>query len=224
MSNINLERGVRKNYWNSGSTEYLYYYKGLGYRWEDTVYPQMEDEECFETEEQAIAYVDSLKLSLGFYGLVERVEILPEDADGIEDVSELIQLNYKNCSHYESEELHAYATNEGRDIEGGIIIEWSWEKYPGYCRNFKEIGIAGDWPFHDFKAESDLLTGNEERTFHSNYDILLYPDEIEGLSDVEVEVLVEERLRESHWKWNYFKNNPYSINIASKIGLDFEEE
>ena len=33
--------------------------------------------------------------------------------------------------------------NEGKDITGAVVVEWNWEKYPGYCRNLTDIGIAG---------------------------------------------------------------------------------
>src|SRR5690606_19955023 len=101
-------------------------------------------------------------------------------------------------------------TFEGNNITDAIIIEWNYEKYVGYARNLVAIGVAGIHPFHNFKTEKDLISGNEESTIKSNYSVLLKIEEVEELEPEEIRELIEERLNEESWKWNYFKNNPNS--------------
>ena len=45
--------------------------------------------------------------------------------------------------------------NEGKDITGAVVVEWNWEKYPGYCRNLTDIGIAGEGIFYSLKKGRD---------------------------------------------------------------------
>ena len=90
-------------------------------------------------------------------------------------------------------------------------FEWSWEKYVGYARNLLNIGIAGQSPFHDFETETDLISGSEERTFRSNYSVLLTKEEISEAADLRD--AAETELNRDYWKWNNFKNNPLSENV-----------
>ena len=129
-------------------------------------------------------------------------------------------------SRLDFETVYDGSVFEGEDITGAIIVRWSYEKYVGYCRNLQDIGIAGEYPFHEFVTEKDLITGNEERTFRSNYSVLLTKDEVEEASNTKE--AVEEELQNGSWKWNYFRNNPNSYHIAERLddlfGVSIEEK
>jgi len=76
--------------------------------------------------------------------------------------------------------------------------------------------------FTDFTTEADLITGNEDSTFRSNYSVLLTKDEVED-ADNKREA-VEEELERGHWKWNYFRNNPNSYHITERLDELFGRE
>lgn len=210
-----LEQKERVPYYTKSSVNFAYFYRACAYRWEETADPERKDEASFLTEKEAIEYTDNLNLEVGFRGVVERCEILISDFDEDEEFN-LDDLIYKHLSYFESNEI--YSTNEftGKSIEGSIIIEWSYEKYVGYARNLINIGVGGTYPFHELKTESDMITGNEERTFRSNYSVLLSKEEVKDSGDLLAERIMEE-LETSHWKWNYFKNNSESAYINERI-------
>lgn len=58
--------------------------------------------------------------------------------------------------------------NNGRSIEGDIVLVWSYEKHVGYARNFLEIRYGG----HN-ELESDLVTTNHERVWSPVAQVLL---------------------------------------------------
>jgi len=188
----------------------LIVYVACGYRWEETDNPQKEDIEEFADEEAAIEYAKNLDLSIGFQAHVEEHTFVAED---FEDDEELLLRDA-----FETEVIFCGDENDGKDVEGAILIEWSYEKHPGYARNLLNIGVGGEHPFQNLRTESDLITGNEESTFRSNYSVLLTKEELMvcGNPD-ELYLLIEEELNKGHWKWNYFKNNPSSQRIKEQI-------
>lgn len=108
---------------------------------------------------------------------------------------------------------------KGGNIEDAIIVEWSWEKYVGYCRNFHGLRRGG---YNE--TESNLVSGNEESTFKRNESVLLTKEETKGLTDEELHEAVREELFKNSWKWNYFKNNPSESKITQDLGLKIHEE
>lgn len=110
--------------------------------------------------------------------------------------------------------------NEGENVEDDIILLWSWEKYPGYCRNFEglRIGSYGE-------TEADLRN-NSEMTYKMNESVLLKAAGVEGLTDAELLETVMEELTENGrgWKWNNFKNYPTESKVIKELCLDIEEE
>jgi hypothetical protein len=195
-------------------------YKAQQYRWEETADPQTEDEAYFFTQEEAEKYLETINLTVGFQPIVDKFEFEYKDFNdefdfgsegGIEDF--IPSNTYPDTVYYGD-------LFEGEDITGSIIVQWSYEKYAGYCRNLQDIGIAGQYPFHELKTEKDLITGNEESTFRSNYSVLLTKDEVEGASDIKE--AIEEELMRGHWKWNYFRNNPNSYHIVERIDELYE--
>jgi hypothetical protein len=195
-------------------------YKAQQYRWEETADPQTEDEAYFFTQEEAEKYLETINLTIGFQTQVERIDFeyadfnweIPFGAD--KEIVDFLP------SRLDFDTVYYGDLFEGEDITGAIIVQWSYEKYAGYCRNLQDIGIAGQYPFHELKTEKDLITGNEESTFRSNYSVLLTKDEVEGASDIKE--AIEEELMRGHWKWNYFRNNPNSYHIVERIDELYE--
>lgn len=190
-------------------------YKSLQFRWtEGTPNPERENEKYHLTYEEAEKAATEIKLYIGFYPVVDSIAIDIDNIDENEEF-ELSELDNYREYHGDYETIFEGSTYEGDNIEGSIIVEWSWEKYTGYCRNLLNIGIAGEYPFWEFKHESDLTTGNEEITFKSNYSVLLTSKEVEDCDDLKE--AIEEALASDSWKWNYFKKNPASQFISEKI-------
>ena len=189
-------------------------FKSMQFRWEETADPEREDVEFHLTKEAAIEAAEAISLNVGFYPLAEMISI---PVGNISDDEEFELADLENYNEYQGdcEEVWSGSEFKGESIEGAIIIEWSWEKYVGYARNLKDIGTAGQFPFHAFKTENDLISGNEERTFRSNYSILLTAEEISKSDNLQESI--EEALNASSWKWNHFKNNPQSQHIVEKI-------
>lgn len=197
-------------------------YKAQQYRWEETADPETDDEEYFFTLEEAKEYLETVNMNIGFQGLVDEFQFEYADFNnefefGSEgDIEDFIPSNtYPETIFYGD-------VNEGEDIIGAVIVRWSYEKYVGYCRNLKDIGIAGEYPFHKFTTEADLITGNEGSTFRDNYSVLLTKDEVEDASNIRE--VVEEELMRGHWKWNYFRNNPNSYHITERLDELFGRE
>lgn len=108
--------------------------------------------------------------------------------------------------------------NEGESVEDDIILLWSWEKYPGYCRNFEglRIGSYGESAFD--------LRNNSEMTYKMNESVLLKADDVKLLTDAELLEKVIEELGGSYWTWNNFKNYPTESKVIRELRLDIEEE
>jgi hypothetical protein len=193
----------------------LVFYTSKSYRWEEgqSADPLIEDLEYHLTEEEAIAAAESLTHSIGYHPQAEKLFSRIDDLD--EDTEEV---DLRNLDVWNAEFVFDGDTNSGESIEGAIIVEWSWERHPGYCRNLLAIGVGGDWQFSRLQYECDLITGNEESTFRSNYSVLLSKKEVDECEDREdLETAIEEALNQGYWRWNYFKKNPNSGSIRERI-------
>jgi hypothetical protein len=189
-------------------------YKSLQYRWESTCDPQIEDIAYHLTYDEAEKIANEIDLNIGFYPVVDRIKININNI--VDDEFELSELDNYRKYYGDVETIFEGNTNNGKEIIGSIIIEWSYEKYVGYCRNLLNIGIAGDYPFDDIKTESDLITGNEDSTFKSNYSVLLTAEDVKNS---ELQTKIEDSLSSDSWKWNNFKNNPLYKHICDKIDI-----
>lgn len=223
MRKAEFYRQVEKSFDKKGN-KYLSIYRAQQYRWEETADPETGDEAYFFTEEEAKEYLDIINMNVGFYPIIDKIDF--EYADFNNEIEFGFEGEIADFlpSRLDWETVHRGDLFEGEDITGAIIVRWSYEKYVGYCRNLQDIGIAGEYPFHEFVTEKDLITGNEESTFRSNYSVLLTKDEVDSADNIKE--AVEEELQKGHWKWNYFRNNPNSYHIVERLddlfGKDFE--
>lgn len=100
-----------------------------------------------------------------------------------------------------------------------IIISWEYYRYVGYARKFHDIYTAQEL---GFEKETDLATGNEESTFRMNFSILLTHEEVEGLTEKELEEKILEALEDGSWKWTYDSDYKWVVNM--KFGTNEIEE
>lgn len=114
---------------------------------------------------------------------------------------------------------------EGENIEGAILVEWSWEKYIGYCRNLHRVGIAGEGMFYEIKNTADLSTGGEDYTNRRTYSILLDKNEVEEADDIAE--AIREALGQKSWLWNHFQNRNFIEeqieNLANEKNMQNEK-
>lgn len=205
--------------------QYLVVYKAQQYRWENSADPEIEDVKYFINENEAKVYAEEdILLNIGFESQVEsrclETSSLSQDdwEREFDDVEQIVE-EYKFDDYVETQTIDY---NEGKDITGAVVVEWNWEKYPGYCRNLTDIGIAGEGNFYSLKKESNLITGNEEDTWHKNYSLLLTKGEIKEFSEIyqkedSLKEVLYEKLYDSGWQWNDFGHNPNSKQIRDKI-------
>jgi hypothetical protein len=211
----------KANYRAKEETKHLLVYMACQYRWEDSADPEIEDKDYFFDLDEAKEYVNNLDLNLGYFGKVDAVTFeysnFNETFDFRDDFTIDTMVNELNCDY---DEVWTTNTNVGNDIEGAIIVGWSWEKYIGYCRNFHGLRY-GNWR----ETENDL-SNNADRTFHKTESVLLTKEEIKGLDNVELFEAVQDALSKID-KWNDFKLNPFSTNglykIKSDLGLQLED-
>lgn len=170
-------------------------YRVQEYRWVETADPQIEVIDTFDTLAEAEICFNNFEIqTVGFSLQIEKFTF--DEDDNLIDTETVL-----DSGEY-----------QGEEITGAIVIQWSYEKYVGYARNLKAIGIAGEYPFHNLKYESDLITGNEESTFRPNLSVLFSPEKAKEVTEEEI----YDELG-SGWKWNHFKNNPNSEYIQEEI-------
>lgn len=125
---------------------------------------------------------------------------------------------YENWRVYFDRDFMKYKPVDGLTIEqeskklqgDEIIVEWSYYRYVGYARKFHEIYTAEDL---GFEKETDLATGNEESTYRKNFSILLTHEEVEGITEKELEEKILERLKDGSWKWTYDSDYKWYVNM-----------
>lgn len=173
--------------------------------------PQCENEEFFTDLKEAEKYAKDLKVQIGWASRIDEYKFNVSEFDGNLDEIELENFeNEFDC--LEIETVYEGETNKGDYIGMAVIIQWSYEKYVGYARNLLDIFVGSDFNLY---FESDLITGNEDTTFGSNYSVLLTEKEAEESLDLETDII--EALNKGNWKWNHFKNNPLSAWVADKV-------
>ena len=183
----------------------------------------------FFTKEEAEYYADIRDVNVGNSNVVQiwearksdfTYDMFQEEFYSLEDLFD----KHSELFDFQDEEVIKY--NEGKDITGGIVVAWDWEKYTGYCRNLEGVGVAGldgTLGYYNLKTEADLITGNDEDTYRTNYSLLLSREEIKeelgyNYTEDELEELIDDRLKNGNlWIWNDFRNNPNSEHVRKDI-------
>ena len=148
----------------------------------------------FEAKEDA----ENVKhMPIGYSSVIYKLTIPMDVAKDIE-YSDAEDFYDENCSEFDVEFLKLVKTEEGKSIEGAVVIKWQWNKYVGYSRNFVDVGIAGQYPYHNILKEIDLITGDEDRVFSTNYSVLATKEELEEYGE---DILMRNMI-EGDWRWN----------------------
>jgi hypothetical protein len=185
----------------------LNYISGRGYIFYEVASERFEEggnrkvDEAFRcaTYEEAKSEAESMKLDVGYSAVIYAIYLsnVTKEAEEVEfdDIEEIFDEYFEDLDI----EFDEYVkTEEGKNIEGAVVIKWQWSKYVGYSRNFVDVGIAGQYPYHNILKEIDLITGDEDRVFRTNYSVLATKEELEEHG---TEVLLRKMI-EGDWKWN----------------------
>jgi hypothetical protein len=108
-------------------------------------------------------------------------------------------------------------TNQGRNLEGSILITVSHATYVNYATNFHGL----EW---GDGMEADLIDGSAmERTNRPFKKVLLWPEEIEDLEGTDLIEHIAKELERNDWKWVGFERRPCALDeIAEYLSIDFE--
>lgn len=141
-----------------------------------------------------------MKLDVGYSAVIYAIYLsnVTKEAEEVEfdDIEEVFDEYSEYLDDIEFDEY--VKTEEGKNIEGAVVIKWQWSKYVGYSRNFVDVGIAGQYPYHNILKEIDLITGDEDRVFRTNYSVLATKEELEEHG---ADILLRKMI-EGDWRWN----------------------
>jgi len=150
--------------------------------------PTREDIKEFDNFEGALEYANGLNLTPGWFSAVDKVTI---DEDG--DVVDCETVHYSHvCT--------------GNNINGAVIVRWSWQTYIGYCRKFHGVRFGGA-----YETESDLIDDAPERVYAVVEEVLLTAEEIAGLTDEDRDSKIYDALQATSWKWEWKTGIPTSF-------------
>lgn len=165
---------------------------------EDYTDPKVEDVWRYASYDEAKEDAENVKhMPVGYSSVIYKLTIPMDVAKDIE-YSDAEDFYEENCSEFDVEFLEHVKTEEGKNIEGAVVIKWQWDKYVGYSRNFVGVGIAGQYPYHNILKEIDLITGDEDRVFRTNYSLLATKKELEEYGE---DILLRKMI-EGDWRWN----------------------
>ena len=176
----------------------LNYISGRGYIFYEVSSERFEEggnrkvDEAFRcaTYEEAKSEAESMKLDVGYSAVIYAIYL-----SGVTKEAEEVEFDDIEFDEY-------VKTEEGKNIEGAVIIKWQWNKYVGYSRNFVGVGIAGQYPYHNILKEIDLITGDEDRVFRTNYTVLVTKEELEEHG---TDILLRKMI-EGDWRWDNVQN------------------
>jgi hypothetical protein len=194
-----LQRTAVKNGRYEEVAAVVYYRASQVMFYEESSNPDYEDVGYFTTSEEAVTYASELDVNVGYMAYVDRVTIELEDVMDTyseDDEFELEDLdNYKQFYTIEFNEEWSGGVNRGKNLDGAIIVAWSWEKHVGYCRKFHGLryGRYGE-------SEADLAD-NTERTWRISEEVLLTAEDVQGKEGEELIDAVMCELGRGHWRW-----------------------
>ena len=158
----------------------------------------------FTSEQEYLACIDEERNARVDHGYENEISYGKVNVtDWLEWVNDYEEGNYEwfAAVDYKDEIVEAHYDS----IVGCVIIAWSWKTYVGYCRKLGSVFLVDEGD-REFQTERDLITGNEERTFYTNYDILLTKEEVDACnqSSQSLDEKVLEELNQSKWKWEHY--------------------
>ena len=186
----------------------LKYISGRGYLFYEVSSERFEDggnrkvDEAFRcaTYEEAKSEAESMKLDVGYSAVIYDI-YLPIDPEEVDDreFDDIEDIFDEYCDVLDDIEFNDFVkTEEGKNIEGDVVIKWQWNKYVGYSRNFVGVGIAGKYPYNNIRKEIDLITDNEDCCYRDCYSVLATKEELEEYGE---DVLMRNMI-EGDWRWN----------------------
>ena len=134
--------------------------------------------------------------------ILDKASISPDDLDDVDwdeveelgdmayDDSDLMELFISNRDFEDSIDV----TYKYKSVDGALLVFWSWNRYIGYARDLQEIREG-------LYSEDESMCIKVDKVFHTQCDVLIEKQELEGLSQQDRRLLIEQRLGESNWKW-----------------------
>ena len=124
------------------------------------------------------------------------------DMDEDEDAEDIIldfATENADDAEYLDDDLSRRIEVEYENLEGAILVYWSWHNYIGYARTFKYFEVCNN-PYM-----TSLSCKPCERTFRENCDVLVSPAEVKACKNAsELRDLMNERMAEMKlWRNDY---------------------
>lgn len=190
------------------------------------VNPVEEDNRFFYKLDEAERYYESLKhnyelLSLDVPHSIEFVELYRLDKEDVLDITDYESMMDLLQEHNDWEEIDSCTIYpKWKSIEGAIIVKWSWEPHVGYAREFHELRRG----WYD-ETEENLITGNEDSCFRPNLSLVLWKEDIEGLTNAEIRDCLEEELlsNRDNWRWSNPDALRWQINVMFPDEVKLEQ-
>lgn len=186
--------------------------------------PDYDDVEYFLTLNEAMEHNNNINPLLGWTCIIDKLVFFLDDIlEYMEDndiaIDEDVDFDEVLTDNIDSE-IWIGKLGKGDEISGDVIVEWSWEKHVGYCRNLHKLWNADEL---GYQYQHQLITGNEERTYRHNYSVLVKTSELEGLSDDEKMDVIMEAIQKDEWKWNSFNRRHINESLLEDLNLQREE-
>ena len=102
-------------------------------------------------------------------------------------------------AEYLDDDLTKIVKAEYENIDGAILVYWSWHNYIGYARTFKRCEVCNDIHMTSLSCKPC------ERTFRENCDVLVSPSEVKACKNAsELRDLMSDRMAEMKlWRNDY---------------------
>ena len=172
-----------------------YWYTLAWWNHDETDITDCENSEIYTNREEAIAdYEQQVRVwsdNISFGEVVELTLYCAESEDEDATVEDLID---------DREEQHTeFIRYDYASVENALLVCWHWDRYIGYARELREIRYG-------YYGETSEMCIETEKVFRPQWSVLATAEELEGLTDQQKRELAEERMNESHWKWNMKSN------------------
>lgn len=145
---------------------------------------------------------------------------MDEDEDAEDIILDFADENADDAE-YLDDDITRRIEAEYENLDGAILVYWSWHQYIGYARTFKYFEVCNN-PYM-----TSLSCKPSERTFRENCDVLVSPAEVKACKNAsELRDLMNDRMAKmKSWRNDYnvdeFLQNAYE-NI-SDFGYELPE-